>query len=83
MVAASLGAPRGWTRNIRCDPGEERNLLAERPEDAARLARLLDRRQEEALRFRSLYPPGEEAAPSAEEAREIEGLGYAGDEDDG
>ncbi len=64
----------------RVDGGEQEDLAAERPADVERLAALLDRRRAEAERIRELHPPGQEAHPSADEEREISGLGYAGEE---
>jgi arylsulfatase A-like enzyme len=62
------------------DAGERSDLAAERPEDVARLTRMLEERVAEAERVRDAHPPGEEAPPTDAEAREIEALGYAGDD---
>jgi arylsulfatase A-like enzyme len=65
-----------WT----VDGDETDDLAPERAADVARLTEALDARSEEAERVRELHPPGEESLPTADEAREIEALGYAGDD---
>ena len=65
-----------WTR----DPMELHDLAAERAADVNRLEALLDQRKRAASEYRERFPPGIERAPSAVEEREIEGLGYTGDD---
>jgi arylsulfatase A-like enzyme len=65
----------------RTDPGELVDLAAGRPDDVRRLAGLLDDRRAAAERIRAEHPPGEERPATEEEEREIEGLGYAGDDE--
>ncbi len=67
-----------WLYDLESDPGEQRNLAAERPDLVAELERAVDDRQ--ALARRS---PVSEAAPDLDaEAREqLRELGYLGDED--
>jgi len=68
--------------DLAADPAESRNLLAERPDEAARLAKLLaDFRAAHPRR----YPPVEAAPESPEDTRALGALGYiddAGAEDD-
>jgi arylsulfatase A-like enzyme len=67
-----------WLYDLEFDPGEQRNLAAERPELVAELERAVDDRQ--ALARGGPVP---EAAPELDaEAREhLRDLGYLGDED--
>ena len=67
-----------WLYDLESDPGEQRNLAAERPELVAELERAADDRQALARKSRV-----SEAAPilGAEEREQLRDLGYLGDED--
>jgi tetratricopeptide (TPR) repeat protein len=66
-----IQAPRSELYDLASDPGETRNLLAERPREAARLR--------EALRaFRDNDQPATTATPEPEVAERLRALGYAG-----
>lgn len=71
-----IRAPRPELYDVALDPGEERNLHAERPGDASRLAREL----EAVLDASRAASTGEEARRelSAEERRRLANLGYTG-----
>ena len=64
------------------EDGEElQDLSSLRPEDVSRLSALLDERKSAAEKLRERFPPGREAAQTEAELREIEGLGYGGNDD--
>jgi arylsulfatase A-like enzyme len=67
-----------WLYDLESDPGEQRNLAAERPDVVAELERAVEDRQ--ALARESPVP---EAAPEldAEARKQLRELGYLGDED--
>ena len=67
-----------WLYDLESDPGEERNLAAERPDLVAELERDVDARQALARKG-----PVSEAGPilDAEEREQLRDLGYLGDED--
>ena len=67
-----------WLYDLESDPGEQRNLAAERPDIVAELERVVEDRQ--ALAREN---PSSEAAPilDAEAREQLRDLGYLGDED--
>jgi arylsulfatase A-like enzyme len=67
-----------WLYDLEADPGEQRNLAAQRPDVVAELERAVDERQALAREA-----PVSEAAPvlDAETREQLRDLGYLGDED--
>jgi arylsulfatase A-like enzyme len=62
------------------DKAEQHDLADKRAADVERLLGLLDERNREAGELRKRFPPGTEKALTLEEEREIEGLGYTGED---
>ncbi|HEX4440282.1 MAG TPA: sulfatase-like hydrolase/transferase [Thermoanaerobaculia bacterium] len=69
-----IRAPRSELYDREADPSEARNLFSSRPDDARRLARLLERAA--AATQRTAPPPRGSAAEKAELAASLRSLGY-------